>query len=134
MKRAAVVGAGTMGNGIAHVFAQHGWAVALVDTAPTALEKATATIRSNLERQVKKGTLPPDAPDQVLGRISSGTNLHRGGRVRARDRSGERKPGGQVLSVRAARPDLRARGHPGQQHQLHLDHRDRRAALAGRSR
>jgi 3-hydroxybutyryl-CoA dehydrogenase len=58
-----------MGNGIAHVFSQHGWDVALVDAVPTALEKATATIRGNLERQVKKGTLPPDAPAQVLERI-----------------------------------------------------------------
>jgi 3-hydroxybutyryl-CoA dehydrogenase len=68
MSRAAVVGAGTMGNGIAHVFAQHGWSVALIDTAPAALAKATATIRANLERQVKKGTLPADAPSQVLAR------------------------------------------------------------------
>jgi 3-hydroxybutyryl-CoA dehydrogenase len=75
MRRAAIVGAGTMGNGIAHVFAQHGWGVTLVDTVPAALEKATATIRTNLERQVKKGTLPPEAPDQVLGRISKGTTL-----------------------------------------------------------
>ena len=75
MKRAAVVGAGTMGNGIAHVFAQHGWEVALVDAAPAALEKATATIRSNLDRQVKKGTLPAEAPAQVLGRIKTGTAL-----------------------------------------------------------
>jgi 3-hydroxybutyryl-CoA dehydrogenase len=75
VKRAAVVGAGTMGNGIAHVFAQHGWGVTLVDTAPGALERATATIRSNLERQVKKGTLPADAPGQVLGRITSENNL-----------------------------------------------------------
>jgi 3-hydroxybutyryl-CoA dehydrogenase len=64
-----------MGNGIAHVFAQYGWDVALIDTAPGALEKATATIRSNLERQVKKGTLPPDAPAQILGRIKPGTVL-----------------------------------------------------------
>jgi 3-hydroxybutyryl-CoA dehydrogenase len=64
-----------MGNGIAHVFAQHGWEVALVDAAPTALEKATATIRSNLDRQVKKGTLPAEAPAQVLGRIKTGTAL-----------------------------------------------------------
>jgi 3-hydroxybutyryl-CoA dehydrogenase len=69
MKRAGVVGAGTMGNGIAHVFAQHGWDVALVDAVPAALDKATATIRANLERQVKKGTLPADAPAQVLERI-----------------------------------------------------------------
>ena len=62
MKHAAVVGAGTMGNGIAHVFAQHGWKVALIDSAPSALDKATATIRTNLERQVKKGALPAEAP------------------------------------------------------------------------
>ncbi|HEX2248701.1 MAG TPA: 3-hydroxyacyl-CoA dehydrogenase NAD-binding domain-containing protein, partial [Gemmatimonadales bacterium] len=75
MKRAAVVGAGTMGNGIAHVFAQHGWEVALIDTVPAALEKATATIRTNLDRQVKKGALPADAPVQVLSRISTSTKL-----------------------------------------------------------
>jgi len=75
MSRAAVVGAGTMGNGIAHVLAQHGWAVALIDTVPAALEKATSTIRANLDRQVKKGTLAPEAPAQVLGRITMATAL-----------------------------------------------------------
>jgi len=75
MNRAAVIGAGTMGNGIAHVFAQHGWSVALIDTVPAALEKATATIRGNLDRQVKKGTLPPEAPAQVLSRIETATAL-----------------------------------------------------------
>ncbi len=75
MSRAAVIGAGTMGNGIAHVFAQHGWDVALVDSVPAALEKATATIRANLDRQVKKGTLPADAPAGVLARIHPGTAL-----------------------------------------------------------
>jgi 3-hydroxybutyryl-CoA dehydrogenase len=75
MSRAAVVGAGTMGNGIAHVFAQHEWDVALIDSAASALTKATATIRSNLERQVKKGALSPDAPERVLARISTGTSL-----------------------------------------------------------
>src|SRR6185312_7552586 len=60
---------------IAHIFAQHGWSVALIDTAPAALEKATATIRSNLDRQVKKGTLPAEAPAQVLGRITTGSAL-----------------------------------------------------------
>jgi 3-hydroxybutyryl-CoA dehydrogenase len=64
-----------MGNGIAHVFAQHGWRVALVDTVPAALDKASATIRSNLERQVKKGTLPGSAPSEVLDRITTGTSL-----------------------------------------------------------
>ena len=75
MSRAAVIGAGTMGNGIAHVFAQHGWNVTLVDTVPAALEKAKATIRSNLERQIKKGTLPPGAEAEVLDRISAETAL-----------------------------------------------------------
>jgi 3-hydroxybutyryl-CoA dehydrogenase len=75
MSRAAVVGAGTMGNGIAHVFAQHGWDVALIDTSAPALERALGTIRANLERQVKKGSLPADAPTQVLGRIRTGTAL-----------------------------------------------------------
>ena len=70
-----MVGAGTMGNGIAHVFAQHGYDVALIDSVPTALDKATATIKGNLERQVKKGTLPAEAPAQILGRINTGPNL-----------------------------------------------------------
>jgi 3-hydroxybutyryl-CoA dehydrogenase len=75
MKRAADRGAGTMGNGIAHVLAQHDWEVALIDTAPPALERARKTIRANLDRQVKKGSLPPDAPDAILGRISTATEL-----------------------------------------------------------
>jgi 3-hydroxybutyryl-CoA dehydrogenase len=75
MSRAAVIGAGTMGNGIAHVLAQHGWDVALVDSAPAALEKAAATIRSNLDRQVKKGALAADAPAAILARIRTGTAL-----------------------------------------------------------
>ena len=75
MSRAAVIGAGTLGNGFAHVFAQPGWQGALVDSAAAALEKATATIRSNLDRQVKKGTLAPEAVGQVLGRIAPGTAL-----------------------------------------------------------
>jgi 3-hydroxybutyryl-CoA dehydrogenase len=75
MSRAAVIGAGTMGNGIAHVFAQHGWEVALIDTAPAALDSAVATIRANLDRQVKKGTLAPEAPAEVLARITPATGL-----------------------------------------------------------
>jgi 3-hydroxybutyryl-CoA dehydrogenase len=71
----AVIGAGTMGNGIAHVFAQNGWAVAMIDTAAGALEKATATIRGNVERQIKKGALPEGSADDILGRISPATTL-----------------------------------------------------------
>jgi 3-hydroxybutyryl-CoA dehydrogenase len=75
MKQAAVVGAGTMGNGIAHVLAQHEWDVALIDSAAPALDKARTTIRSNLDRQVKKGTLSAEAPDAILGRIRTATAL-----------------------------------------------------------
>ncbi len=79
MSRAAVVGAGTMGNGIAHVLAQHGWDVALIDSAPAALDRATTTIKGNLERQVKKGTLTAGATAQILGRISTGSKLEAAG-------------------------------------------------------
>ena len=75
MKQAAVIGAGTMGNGIAHVLAQHEWQVALVDSAAPALDKARATIRANLDRQVKKGSLSAEAPDAILGRIATATSL-----------------------------------------------------------
>jgi len=75
MNKAAVVGAGTMGNGIAHLFAQHGWQVTLIDVSAEALERGLATIRSNLERQVKKGTLPAGAPADVLGRITTDTTV-----------------------------------------------------------
>jgi len=75
MNRVAVVGAGTMGNGIAHVFAQHGWVVTLIDVRQAALEKGMATIRANLDRQVKKGTLAAEAPGEILGRITTAGSL-----------------------------------------------------------
>ena len=75
MSRVAVVGAGTMGNGIAHVFAQHGWDTALIDVAPGLLERVLAIIRANLERQVKKGTLTTEQRDAALGRIRTASSL-----------------------------------------------------------
>ena len=75
MSRVAVVGAGTMGNGIAHVFAQHGWDTALIDVAPGLLERVLAIIRTNMERQVKKGTLTPEQRDAALGRIRTASTL-----------------------------------------------------------
>jgi 3-hydroxybutyryl-CoA dehydrogenase len=73
--KVAVVGAGTMGNGIAHVFAQHGHEVALIDSAPGALERGFATIRKNLDRQVKKEVLTAKEADAALGRIASSDDL-----------------------------------------------------------
>ena len=75
MSRVAVVGAGTMGNGIAHVFAQHGWDTALIDVAPGLLERVVGIIRANLERQVKKGMLTAQQRDAALGRIRTASSL-----------------------------------------------------------
>jgi 3-hydroxybutyryl-CoA dehydrogenase len=75
MTRVAVIGSGTMGNGIAHVFAQHGHDVALIDVNQPALDKALATIKGNLDRQVKKGAIAAEAPAEILGRITTGTAL-----------------------------------------------------------
>jgi 3-hydroxybutyryl-CoA dehydrogenase len=75
----AVIGAGTMGNGIAHVFAQNGYPVTLVDVREEALEKARATIASNLDRQIRKGTLTAEAKEETLSRIASETSLRAAG-------------------------------------------------------
>ncbi len=68
-ERIAVIGAGQMGNGIAHVFAQSGFAVTMIDVSEEALKKGQATIQKNLERQVSKGTLAPEMPAEIIGRI-----------------------------------------------------------------
>ncbi|HVH68081.1 MAG TPA: 3-hydroxybutyryl-CoA dehydrogenase [Gemmatimonadales bacterium] len=75
MSRVAVVGAGTMGNGIAHVFAQHGWETALLDVSRDALDRALQTITANLDRQVKKGALTGEQKQQTLGRLRTATGL-----------------------------------------------------------
>jgi len=69
MNKIAVIGAGTMGNGIAHVFAQHGFSVSLVDLQTSQLEKALATISINLERQIKKGLLTSEEKINLMQRI-----------------------------------------------------------------
>src|SRR3954462_12862421 len=70
-ERIAVLGAGQMGNGIAHVFAQSGYDVTMVDVAEAALEKGKSTIASNLDRQIKKGSLQASDKDAILGRIAT---------------------------------------------------------------
>jgi len=71
----AVIGSGTMGNGIAHVFAQHGFSVALIDINQPALDKALGTITKNLDRQVAKATLSEDDKAATLGRLRTFTSL-----------------------------------------------------------
>ena len=70
MNLIAVVGAGTMGNGIAHVFAQKGYKVNLIDTQHTALEKALQTIQKNLDRQISKGSIDEANKISTLNNIS----------------------------------------------------------------
>jgi len=74
-ERIAVVGAGQMGNGIAHVFAQSGFPVTMIDVSRDALERGQATIKRNLDRQVKKGTIQEDASAETLGRIALSESL-----------------------------------------------------------
>jgi len=69
VSRVAVLGAGTMGSGIAHVFAQYGWVTTLSDVSQPALDRALESVRRNLERQVKKGALTPEQRDATLERI-----------------------------------------------------------------
>ena len=73
--RIAVVGAGQMGNGIAHVFAQTGYAVTMIDVSDDALARGRATIDKNLDRQVKKGTLDAAAKDATLSRIAASKDI-----------------------------------------------------------
>jgi 3-hydroxybutyryl-CoA dehydrogenase len=73
--RIAVIGAGQMGNGIAHVFAQAGHDVTLIDVSEAALAKGRATIAGNLDRQIKKGAVKPEEKDAVLGRITDSTTM-----------------------------------------------------------
>jgi 3-hydroxybutyryl-CoA dehydrogenase len=74
-KNITVIGAGTMGNGIAHVFAQYGHTVTLVDVSAPALEKAVATIQKNLDRQVSKGALTEADKTATLDRLTTATDL-----------------------------------------------------------
>ena len=74
IKTVGVIGAGTMGNGIAHVFAKGGYSVVLVDVEQRFLDRGLDTIRKNLEREVSKGKLTSEQREQALGRITAITD------------------------------------------------------------
>jgi 3-hydroxybutyryl-CoA dehydrogenase len=76
--RIAVIGAGTMGNGIAHLFAQHGFTVNLMDVSPAQLDKAVATITKNLDRQVSKGTITESIKKTTLDNLHTNNSLAEG--------------------------------------------------------
>lgn len=74
----SVIGAGTMGNGIAHVFAQSGYDVNLIDVSEDQLKKAQATIQKNMDRQISKGTLTEERKNEALGKLKLVTDLQQG--------------------------------------------------------
>ena len=78
MEDIAVIGSGTMGNGIAHVFAQFGYQVALLDISEEALKKAIATIDKNLSRQVEKGAITAEVKQKALANISTSSSIKDG--------------------------------------------------------
>jgi 3-hydroxybutyryl-CoA dehydrogenase len=78
MKKIAVIGSGSMGNGIAHTFAQNGYSVALIDISPAALDKALQTISTNLDRQIKKEIIDQAAKQETLARIVTHTRMEEG--------------------------------------------------------
>ena len=78
MENIAVIGAGTMGNGIAHVFAQRGFKVQLIDAQAPALEKAMATIEKNLDRQISKQTITAEDKASTLSNIQTSTSIEKG--------------------------------------------------------
>lgn len=78
IKTIAVIGAGTMGNGIAHVFAQNGFEVNLIDVSQDQLNKALATITKNFDRQIAKGSLAPELKDTALSHIKTHTSIAAG--------------------------------------------------------
>jgi 3-hydroxybutyryl-CoA dehydrogenase len=73
--RIAVLGAGQMGNGIAHVFAQAGFPVTMIDISREALARGRETVAKNLDRQVKKGTVTAEDREKILGRIGTAESL-----------------------------------------------------------
>ena len=78
MKNIAVIGAGTMGNGIAHVFAQFGHRVSLIDISQASLDKGIATITKNLDRQVAKASITEEDKAATLGNLSTFTSVEEG--------------------------------------------------------
>ena len=78
MKKIAVIGAGTMGNGIAHVFAQSGFEVSLIDISQASLDKAVATITKNLDRLLAKERITEEVKNSTLGNISTFTDMGEG--------------------------------------------------------
>ena len=126
IRKVGVIGAGLMGNGIAHVAALARLDVVLMDVHAPALERALATIGKNLDRQLQKGGIQPDDREAALGRIKTATDNSRFGdcdlviEAATEDEQVKRK------IFAALCPKLRPRCADRHQHLLHPDHPPRR--------
>ena len=123
--RVAVIGAGQMGNGIAHVFAQSGIPVTMIDVSDDALRRGRETIEKNMDRQVKKNALSAEDRQAALGRVATSTDGRRG--------SLNLTDGSQVLDLRRPRSHRASRRDSRQQHEFDLHHADRGADEAPRT-
>ena len=91
IRRVGVIGAGTMGNGIAHVFARSGYHVVLCEVEQRFLDRGLETLRKNLEREAAKGKITVDDAQASLARVTGCTRSRASGRLRFCDRSGDGK-------------------------------------------
>ena len=121
VEKLGVIGAGLMGNGIAHVAALAGIPVALVDVNPAALQKALGTITKNLERQDGRGNIPDGAKEAALARITTGTDY---ALFADCDLVIEAATENEEIKRRSspALPEAEARGDDRLQHLVHPDH------------
>ena len=136
IKKVAVIGAGTMGGGIAMNFLNAGIPVVMLEMKQEALDRGVATMRKNYEAQVKKGKLKQDKYDAAHGAVVDDAELRRPEGRRPRDRGGVRGHRRQGEGVQDARRGDEARRHPREQH-LHARREQDRVvheAPAGRDR
>ena len=124
-RRSAIIGAGTMGGGIAMNFLNAGIPVTIVETAQAALDRGLATIRRNYDNTAKKGRLTAADVETRMGLLNPGLNLDALVRLRPDHRGGVREYGHQEGRLPQARQDRQTRRDPGHQHLVPEHRRDR---------
>ena len=122
IRKIGVVGAGQMGNGIAHVCALSGYHVLLNDIAADRITEGLATINGNLARQVSRQRISDEERQAAIKRIAPANTLDDLRRLRSGDRSGDRAGRPQAQDLRRALPSAQADNHRRHQHVVDLDH------------